>query len=138
MARRDESDTGKKTPRGTVTGTTKVGSGLGRGKSDKTQPSTSRTAAKNLLSSPGETARKAAPVRNRNVTIAVGKTSTKKRPKKINKRDAAALEAKTSYKARLEAALAHHKRPITADEARRMNEIIKADRPTPELRPRRR
>lgn len=70
------------------------------------------------------------------MTIKNGKGITKARPKQVNKRDA--VSSKTVARKALEAVLAHHDRPITAAEARRMNDIIKADRLAPELRPRRR
>jgi hypothetical protein len=139
MAKRESSDQGKKPPRRTVTGAIKVDSGLGRAKGDKSRSSTSRTTVKNLTKSVGGTPRKAAPLPGLSGSIMAGKsikTMVKERPKRINKRDAA--PRRLSARQALEAALAHHDRPITAAEARRMNKIIRADRPAPELRPRRR
>lgn len=134
MAKRDGSDPGKKPSRYTVTGTLKAGSGLGRAKDVKPPSSSSRATNKNLVTSTNE--RKAAPTTNRSVSSKAGKILVKTRTKAINRRDAA--PSKAARKALVEAALAHHDRPITAAEARRMNEIIKADRPVPPLRPRRR
>ncbi|WP_331763653.1 hypothetical protein OH738_40940 (plasmid) [Streptomyces hirsutus] len=138
MANRGGSDPGKKPARRTATGITKVGSGFGRPKGDKPRSPTSPAVPKNLFETKGET-RKAAPVRNRNVTIKAGaaKAMTKVRAKQTNAADVVG-KTKTRKTVRLEEALAHHNRPITTAEARRMNEIIRADRPVPELRPRRR
>ncbi|WP_032769780.1 hypothetical protein [Streptomyces sp. CNS654] len=72
-----------------------------------------------------------------NVVTKPGKT---KAVFQSQKKEAAATfsKAKNREDARVGESLAHYDRPITTAEARRMNEIIKADRPGPDLRPRRR
>jgi hypothetical protein len=139
MAKRGDSEPGKKPARRTPTGVTKVGSGLGRAKGDKPRSSVSSALPKNLFEFKSQT-RSAAPVSNRSVTIKAGKTkaATTVRVKQKNTTAPGAYKTKPRKLDRMAAALAHHDRPITTAEARRMNEIMKADRPAPELRPRRR
>ncbi|MFI0270798.1 hypothetical protein [Streptomyces luteogriseus] len=139
MVKRGDSEPGKKPARRTPTGVTKVSSGLGRAKGDKPRSSASSAVPKNLYEFKSQT-RSAAPVSNRSLTIKAGKTkaATTVRAKRKNPTDPGLDKTKPRRSDRIAAALAHHDRPITTAEARRMNEIMKADRPVPELRPRRR
>ncbi|MFD3945535.1 hypothetical protein [Streptomyces sp. NPDC058579] len=141
MAKREGTGEGEKLQPRSGTAKTKLDSEM-RAKADKPRSATSRTTVNNLRASygAGGGAQKAAPLWSRSITAGkpakVMKTKAKKRPKQINKRGVDA--AKVMARKELEAALAHHDRPITAAEAKRMMELIRADRPTPELRPRRR
>jgi hypothetical protein len=139
MANGGDREPRKKPARPTATGITKVGSGFGRPKGYKPRSSASSTVPKNLFESKSET-RRAAPASNRGLTIKAGKNkpASTVRAKRKNATDLGPDKTKPRRSDRVEEALAHHDRPITTAEARRMNEIMKADRPVPELRPRRR
>ncbi|MGW5736573.1 MULTISPECIES: hypothetical protein [Streptomyces] len=140
MAKRGDSDPGKKPARRAATRTTKIGSGFGRLKGGgKPRSSAPSALPKNLFETESEPHR-APPVANRNLTIKAGKIKAAPtvRAKGKNATDLGLGKTKTRRPDRVAAALAHHNRPITTAEARRMSEIVKADRPVPELRPRRR
>nr|WSS73674.1 hypothetical protein OG491_36225 [Streptomyces sp. NBC_01175] len=140
MTKPGDGDPGKKSGRRRGAGIADVGSGLGRPKGDKSRSPTSPAAPKNLFEFKSEM-RRAAPVRNSSLAIRADNakaTMTKGRARRNNAAGVLLGATKSRRVARLEEALAHHSRPITTVEARRMNKIIKADRPAPELRPRRR
>lgn len=135
MTNRGDSEPGEKPTRSAATGNTQLDSGSGRPKGDK--PRSSKAAVPpNIFEFKSATTRDQRSARTRKATVKASKTKviTKLRTKRKN----AGEVIKPPSVVRLEEALAHYNKVITAAEARRMNEIIEADRAAPELRPRRR
>ncbi|MEV7445670.1 hypothetical protein AB0O22_31810 [Streptomyces sp. NPDC091204] len=135
MAKRGDGDPGGKPVRRNATGDTRLDSGFGRPKGDKPR-SSSAAVPSNIFEFKSTTSRSERSTRARKATVKAGKTKviTKLRTKRKNTGDT----VKSPSTVRLEEALAHYNKVITTAEARRMNEIIEADLPTAELRPRRR